>query len=103
LLASARLGSLGAAGQGAGAGLSMRHLEPLLDQTGVEVRQHSAPLYNSIFRFGPEMLVTPHLNGTPGYAAPLLRLRRIHVDGPFDRFAAHFEALWASSVHVGRD
>jgi transcriptional regulator with XRE-family HTH domain len=41
------------------AGLSMRHLEPLVDLPGIEVRLHSTPLYNSIFRFGQEMLSLP--------------------------------------------
>jgi lambda repressor-like predicted transcriptional regulator len=76
---------------------SLRYLSPLLGCTGVEVRQHRTPMYNSVFRFDGEMLVTPHLFGTPGYTAPLMHLRRHRPDGPFDAFAGHFERVWLSA------
>ena len=65
---------------------------------GVAIHYHRTPLYNSLFRFDAEMLVTPHLYGMPGYAAPLLHLRRKGGQGMFDGVAAHFEAVWATSV-----
>lgn len=64
---------------------------------GIHIHYHRTPLYNSLFRADGQMLVTPHLYGTPGYGAPLLQLRRKGGDGMFDRFAAHFEAVWATS------
>jgi transcriptional regulator with XRE-family HTH domain len=64
---------------------------------GAEIRLHEAPLYNSVFRFGNQMLVTPHLYGTLGSQAPLLHLQRRDGDGLFDRFAHHFELIWASA------
>jgi hypothetical protein len=36
---------------------------------GVEIRYHTAPLYNSLFRFDDEMFVTPHLYGLHGSKA----------------------------------
>jgi hypothetical protein len=43
------------------------------------------------------MLVTPHLFATPGSSAPLLHLRKIGNNGLFDRFASHFESVWATT------
>jgi transcriptional regulator with XRE-family HTH domain len=68
------------------------------DCPGVEIHHHRTPMYNSIFRFDDQMFVTPHLYGAPGYSAPLLHLRRKGGQGLFDGFAAHFEAIWATSA-----
>jgi hypothetical protein len=67
------------------------------DHPGVAIHFHRTPLYNSLFRFDDEMLVTPHLYGVPGYAA-LLQLRRKGGQGLFDSFAGHFEAIWRTSA-----
>jgi len=40
------------------------------------------------------------LYATPGASAPLLHLRRQAADGLFDRFAGHFEAIWATTTPV---
>ncbi|MGH2753108.1 MAG: XRE family transcriptional regulator, partial [Actinomycetota bacterium] len=64
---------------------------------GVEIRLHSTPMYNSIFRFDDQMLVTPHLFGIPGSKAPLFHIRRRGPTGIFNNFASHFEAIWQSS------
>jgi hypothetical protein len=69
----------------------------LLDEDGFELRYQDIPLYNSVFRFDDEMLVTPHLMATPGSQAPMLHLRRLSSDGVFSRFAGHFETVWAAS------
>lgn len=90
-------------GQGGMAGRirnALLHFTPLRGLSGVEVRQYASPMYNSVFRFDQEMLVTPHLYGTPGYRAPLLHLQRGDTDGPFDQFAGHVERLWAISTPV---
>lgn len=76
---------------------SLRAFEPLLDCPGADMRFQDAPLYSSVFRFDDEMFVTPHLYGTPGNRAPLLHLRRLGPNGLFSRFAAHFEAIWATT------
>ncbi len=67
---------------------------------GIEIRYHTTPLYNSIFRFDNEMFVTPHLYGLHGSKAPLLYLRRLEADGIFANFADHFEAVWKSATAV---
>ena len=79
---------------------SLRAFRPLLDCAGAELRYQDAPLYSSVFRFDDEMFVTPHLYATPGHRAPLLHLRRLGPNGLFSRFAAHFEAIWATTTPI---
>lgn len=74
---------------------TIKHLTPLLNCVNFQIRYQDIPLYNSIFRFDDEMLVTPHLYATTGASAPLLHLRRIDSGGMFGRFASHFEDVWA--------
>jgi transcriptional regulator with XRE-family HTH domain len=71
--------------------------EPLMGCENADLRFQDAPLYNSVFRFDDQMLVTPHLYGTPGRSAPLLHLRRLGPSGIFSRFSAHFEGIWSDS------
>jgi transcriptional regulator with XRE-family HTH domain len=73
---------------------TVRYLAPIRELPGVELRYQQAPMYNSVFRFDDDMLVTPHLYGTPGFRAPLLHLRRARRGGVFDTFAGHFESIW---------
>jgi hypothetical protein len=82
---------------------TLKYFRPLLDCPGVEIRFQDSPLYNSVFRFDDQMLVTPHLYGTQGSAAPLLHLRRLGPNGLFSRFAAHFEAIWAHTTPIRED
>lgn len=74
---------------------ALRYFRDLVDTEGVEVRLHDAPMYNSVFRYDEEMIVTPHLHGRPGYQSPAIHLRRIADDGVFAEFLAHFERIWA--------
>lgn len=76
---------------------SLKYLARLRDSTA-QVRLQQAPMYNSIFRFDEEMLVTPHLYGQPGRLAPMFQLRRVGSKGLFERFESHFEQLWADST-----
>jgi transcriptional regulator with XRE-family HTH domain len=71
--------------------------EPLRHCESAALRYQDVPLYNSIFRFDDQMLVTPHLYGIPGREAPLLHLRRLGPSGIFSRFSAHFDAVWSAS------
>jgi hypothetical protein len=43
------------------------------------------------------MLVTPHLYAQPGYASPVIHLRRIGSHGIFENCALHFERVWVAS------
>ena len=40
---------------------SLAHLGPLFANTGVEIRFHRVPLYNAMYRFDDQMLITPYL------------------------------------------
>lgn len=82
---------------------SLAVLAGLGELEGVETRFQDAPLYNSLFRFDDQMLVTPHLYAVPGHAAPLLHLRRLSDNGLFSRFATHFDGLWAEARSIGQD
>jgi len=76
---------------------TLQHLEPLRDVPGVELRFVKVPLYNAVYRFDEQMLVTPYLFARHGYEHPLLHLRRLAADGLFTSFADQFETLWAAS------
>jgi hypothetical protein len=73
---------------------TLRQFRDLWDAPGIEIRFHTAPLYNSVFRADDEMHVTPHLYSVHGSRAPLLHLRRLGSHGIFEGFVSHFEAVW---------
>ena len=77
---------------------STKYFSELAGCDGVELRAHATPMYNSVFRFGDQMYVTPHLYGVPGAKAPLLHLRRRGPDGMFEKFATHFDAIWSTAT-----
>ncbi len=79
---------------------TLYHFRDILNCPGIEVHYHTTLLYNSIFRFDNEMFVTPHLYGLHGSKAPLVHLRRLGPQGIFAKFAAHFDAVWATTVPV---
>jgi hypothetical protein len=79
---------------------SLHYLEPLFDCDGAELRYHATPMYNSVFRFDDDMLVTPHVYGRPGRLAPLLHVRRRQADGIFDNYLTHLEDIWATAVPI---
>lgn len=79
---------------------ALHYFAELADQDGISFHLHSTKMYNSIFRFDDEMLVTPHLYGQPGYMSPALHLRRVGPYGIFDNFALHFERVWATSTEA---
>ncbi len=71
------------------------NLESLFSNTGVEIRFHSVPLYNALYRFDDQMLVTPYLYRLHGYQHPLLHIKRLGPAGIFESYAQQFEAVWA--------
>jgi hypothetical protein len=81
---------------------SLHYLEPLRDCEGAELRYHDTPMYNSVFRFDDDMLVTPHVYGRPGRLAPILHLRRRQEDGIFNNYLTHLEDVWATAVPIPR-
>jgi len=79
---------------------TVRHLEPLLCSIGVEIRYHDIPLYNALYRFDDQMLITPYLYKLHGYQHPLLHLKRLGPAGLFEGYAQQFEAIWTESRPV---
>ena len=79
---------------------TMAHLEPLLSSVGVEIRYHSVPLYNALYRFDDQMLITPYLYKLHGYQHPLLHIKRLGPAGLFESYAQQFEAIWTESWPV---
>ncbi len=77
-------------------------LEPLTAVPGVEVRTHRTVLYNSIFRADDEMLVNPHIYGSPAFAAPVLHLRATDHASMFPTYADSFERVWTTARPFAR-
>ena len=75
---------------------TMQHFAPLLECPGVELRLVDVPLYNAVYRFDDQMLVTPYLHAIHGFQHPLLHLRRLGEYGLFAAYAGQFDALWAA-------
>jgi len=69
----------------------LRQLDGLVD---VHVGLHRVHLYNSIFRFDNQMIVTPHLFRAHGYQHPALHMRRLSPHGMFESFAEQFQQVW---------
>lgn len=76
------------------------HLEGLFSNAGVEIRFHGVPLYNAVYRFDDQMLVTPYLYRLHGYQHPLLHMKRLGPAGIFESYAQQFEAIWSESRPV---
>ncbi|HET6909101.1 MAG TPA: DUF5919 domain-containing protein [Mycobacteriales bacterium] len=79
---------------------AIKYMSPLVDAPGVAIRQHRTPMYNSIFRYDEDLLVTPHLYAAPGFMSPLLHLRRSAPDCLFETFLTHFERVWDSAERL---
>jgi hypothetical protein len=71
--------------------LWLGELDGLVDVT---VGVHQVHLYNSLFRFDDQMIVTPHLFRGHGYQHPTLHLRRLSAHGIFESFAEQFQQIW---------
>ncbi len=74
------------------------HYRPLDHVDGVEVRLHGTTLYNSIYRFDDEMLVSLHVHGLPAAHAPLLHVRQLSEGELFLTYASSFERIWSGAV-----
>lgn len=65
---------------------------------GVELRFHDVHLYNAVYRFDDQMLVTPYLHGAHGFQHPLFHMRRLSPYGVFASFARQFDEIWAKTI-----
>lgn len=71
-----------------------RHLIPLLDQPGIQIRVLDAPTRQTIHRYDEQLLLTLDLLDEDPDSGLLLHLRR-HADaGLFDHLEEHYHHLW---------
>lgn len=77
---------------------ALNFLDPLAGQAGCEIGLHTVHLYNSVFRFDNQMIVTPHLFRARGYQHPALHLRELSPHGMFGSFADQFEQIWQTVI-----
>lgn len=77
--------------------LSLTYLRPALESAGVELRQHESILYNSLYRFGDEMLVNTHVLGAPAGQNPVLHIQRLPDGRLFDHYLASFQRVWETA------
>lgn len=77
--------------------MALGHYQPIVGADNVEVRQHEATLYNSIYRFDDEMLVNTHAWGSKAFKSPVLHLRRVEGGSLFETYATSFDAVWATA------
>jgi hypothetical protein len=77
---------------------TLGHLRDVLTIPGVELRLHNVHLYNAIYRFDDEMIVTPYLYRAHGFQHPAFRLRRLGPYGVFASFADQFETIWGPAA-----
>ncbi|HUT98385.1 MAG TPA: hypothetical protein VM054_04835 [bacterium] len=74
----------------------LEQLEPLYVPRNNKfyVKLHNTTLYNSIYRFDDNMLITPHLYGMVGSSAPLLHIIKNNENSLFEKYTKCFEAVW---------
>lgn len=58
----------------------------------VRLHVHRVHLYNAVYRFDDDMIVTPYLVGAHGYQHPVLQLR-LGPFGLFEQYAGQFERI----------
>ncbi|MGH8892478.1 MAG: XRE family transcriptional regulator [Actinomycetes bacterium] len=78
--------------------LTWNYCSQLFDVPGVEARQHSATMYNSIFRFDDTVLVNPHTYGAAASHSPVLHLQKIAGGRLFAHYMAGFERTWDTAI-----
>jgi hypothetical protein len=77
---------------------ALNFCEPLRDVAGVEIGLHAVHLYNAVYRFDSQMIVTSYLYRARGYQHPTLHLRELSPYGTFASFADQFEQIWQTTV-----
>jgi len=78
--------------------MTLTHLKPLESLPGVEIRYHDVHLYNAVYRFDDQMIVTPYLYRAHGFQHPAMHIRRLGPYGLFANFLEQFDQIWEESV-----
>lgn len=76
---------------------SMSYFTKLVGDPNCGVRLHNTTLYASLFRFDGQMLVNPHIWGTPASANPVIHVRSIDSDCIFNKYLTSFDQIWQRS------
>jgi transcriptional regulator with XRE-family HTH domain len=71
--------------------------KPLRETDGVEIRQHSTVLYNSIYRADDQLLVNSHIYGAPAAEAPVMHLRQVAGGTMVSTYLKSFERVWSEA------
>ncbi|GAB2646137.1 DUF5919 domain-containing protein [Nocardia goodfellowii] len=71
-------------------------LGQLGNTSGCRIGLHTVHLYNSVFRFDDQMIVTPYLIRARGYQHTALHLRQLSPHGIFSSFTDQVEQIWGS-------
>lgn len=76
--------------------LARRYLRDVNGHRGgsVQVRVHSARLYNSIYRFDQDLIVNTHVLGAPAGQNPMLHIRRIPGGRVWSHYMQSFDWVW---------
>jgi len=77
---------------------ALNFCEPLHGVTGIEIGLHTVHLYNAVYRFDNQMIVTPYLYRARGYQHPALHLRELSAYGIFASFADQFQQIWQTTI-----
>jgi hypothetical protein len=77
---------------------ALNFLQPLHGHPGVRIGLHTVHLYNSIFRFDHQMIITPYLYRARGYQHPALHLRELSPHGMFAAYAHQFDQIWQTTT-----
>jgi len=67
---------------------------PLKAVENVEIRLHSTPLYNSIYRADDQLLINTHVYGMMASNAPAFHLRKIPGGDMVSSYLESFERVW---------
>ena len=70
---------------------------PLKAVDNIEIRLHSTPLYNSIYRADDQLLVNTHIYGMMASNAPAFHLRKIPGGNMVASYLESFEHVWDSA------
>lgn len=70
---------------------------------GLEIREHTSILYNSLYRFDDQLLVNMHVYGAPAPHNPVMHLRRIPGGRLFDHYLAGFDRVWDGATPLADD
>lgn len=82
--------------------LTWTYFAPVLDEPGVQIREHGTTLYASLFRFDDTLLANPHAYGSAAGHSPVMHLNRIPGGRVFDHYMESFQRVWDGATEPRR-